>query len=222
MNINYDDVDVTNPAPRCPVVLLLDVSGSMEHVLPELQSALEQFIAETANDEAARMSIELMIITFGSEVELLLKFIPVKDVDVNSIVLSASGRTPMGEALAMALQQIEERRGVYISNGIASYRPWIALMTDGEPTDEWEDAAEQAKNLASQNRLNFFGIGIGPYANMEILKQILPQSSPPLKLSGIKFKQFFRWLTDSLRNVTKSTVSAELGLNVTSWKQLQG
>ena len=24
------NLDVTNPAPRCPVVLLLDVSGSME------------------------------------------------------------------------------------------------------------------------------------------------------------------------------------------------
>ena len=40
-----NNLDVTNPAPRCPVILLLDTSGSMSgEPLRELQSGLDQFL----------------------------------------------------------------------------------------------------------------------------------------------------------------------------------
>ena len=45
------NLDVTNPAPRCPVVLLLDVSGSMEgEPLKELNDGVQQFLRETSDD----------------------------------------------------------------------------------------------------------------------------------------------------------------------------
>ena len=46
-----NNLDVTNPAPRCPVILLLDTSGSMSgEPLRELQSGLDQFLKETSDD----------------------------------------------------------------------------------------------------------------------------------------------------------------------------
>ena len=55
-----NNLDVTNPAPRCPVILLLDTSGSMSgQPLRELQSGLDQFLKETSDDETASMSVEL-------------------------------------------------------------------------------------------------------------------------------------------------------------------
>lgn len=53
MNSNYsnDNLDVMNPAPRCPVVLLLDASGSMSgQPINELNAAVRQFIRETKAD----------------------------------------------------------------------------------------------------------------------------------------------------------------------------
>ena len=73
-----NNLDVTNPAPRCPVILLLDTSGSMSGApLRELQSGLDQFLKETSDDETASMSVELEIITFGGDAEIASAFAPV-------------------------------------------------------------------------------------------------------------------------------------------------
>ena len=44
-----NNLDVTNPAPRCPVILMLDTSGSMSGApLRELQSGLVSFSKKPA------------------------------------------------------------------------------------------------------------------------------------------------------------------------------
>ena len=72
-----DNLDVMNPAPRCPVTLLLDVSSSMAgQPIEELNDAVAQFIRETQGDEAASMSVELEIITFADSAAVALPFTP--------------------------------------------------------------------------------------------------------------------------------------------------
>src|SRR4051812_5107693 len=56
----------SNPEPRCPVILLLDVSGSMAgEPIRELNSGLVTFKDELAADELAAKRVEVAIVTFG-------------------------------------------------------------------------------------------------------------------------------------------------------------
>ena len=127
-----NNLDVTNPAPRCPVILLLDTSGSMDgEPLRELQCGLDQFLQETSDDETASMSVELEVITFGNKAEIASAFAPVCDIADMPPVLTASGMTPLGGALKLADSELKVRRRLYKQKGIASYKPWIVLMTDG-------------------------------------------------------------------------------------------
>ncbi|MBQ7650605.1 MAG: VWA domain-containing protein [Victivallales bacterium] len=229
MNISRyanNSLDEMNSAPRCPVILLLDTSSSMDgSPIDELNMGLRQFIEETANDEAASMSVELEVITFDSSVSVAMPFTPICDVDRNPAPLVAEGMTCMGGAIMKATSDLRSRRKMYRNAGISSYKPWVVLMTDGGPNDNWESAAADMRRLGEEGKIQYIGIEIGDDADHDTMCQILPANPGPVKLKGLRFKQFFRWLTDSLRSVSSSAVSDEdnvkLG-SVKTWADLAG
>lgn len=209
-NNRYEDnsLDTMNPAPRCPVVLLLDTSSSMSgQPIDELNQGLRQFIQETADDEAAGMSVELEVITFDDDANVALPFTPISDVDREPDELVADGMTSLGAGLRLASEHLRERRNLYKRSGISCYRPWVVLMTDGEPNDDWEQAAGEMRQLGEEGKLQYIGIEIGDSADHDTLCRILPSQPGPVKLKGLRFREFFRWLTDSLRSVSASAVS---------------
>lgn len=56
----------SNPEPRCPCILLLDVSGSMNgRPINELNAGLVTFRDELLADSLALKRVELGIVTFG-------------------------------------------------------------------------------------------------------------------------------------------------------------
>lgn len=223
---NYNEttaLDVSNPAPRCPVVLLLDTSGSMSGApIGELNQGVSQFLQETAEDEAAGMSVELEIITFDDCANRVIPFSPIANVH-QPAPFTAGGMTSMGAALRMATQDLKQRRELYRRNGVSSYRPWVILMTDGGPNDQWEDAAREMRAMGERNRIQYIGIEIGHHADHRTLCRILPAQPGPVRLQGLRFKQFFRWLTDSLRSVSASTPEQEDSVrfgDIRSWADL--
>jgi uncharacterized protein YegL len=197
----------SNPEPRCPCVLLLDVSGSMNgQPIAELNGGLVTFKDELAADALAMKRVELAIVTFGpTKVELpftsATNFYPPS--------LSAQGDTPMGSAIMQALDLVRDRKNEYKQNGISYYRPWVFLITDGGPTDAWKAAAEAVREGEASKQFAFFAIGVKG-ANMEVLQQI--SAREPLSLDGLKFRQLFSWLSSSLRSVSRSTPGTEVPL----------
>jgi uncharacterized protein YegL len=61
-----------NPEPRCPVVLVVDTSGSMNGLpIQELNEGLRQFALALASDRLASLRVELALVTFGGTVKLM-------------------------------------------------------------------------------------------------------------------------------------------------------
>jgi len=55
-----------NPEPRCPCLLLLDTSGSMDGLpIQELNQGLLAFQADLITDDLAAKRVEVAIVTFG-------------------------------------------------------------------------------------------------------------------------------------------------------------
>ena len=169
------------------------------------------------------MSVEMEVITFDDKAVVNMPFTPISDVSKNPAPLKTGGCTNMGEALSLALTQLKERRDLYRKNGIASYRPWVVLMTDGQPNDDWKQPAEEMCRLAEHGKITYIGIEIGKHADHAAMCKIMPAQAGPVKLQGLKFKQFFRWLTDSLKSVSSSAVSDQDNLqfgDVSGWADL--
>jgi len=189
-----------NPEPRCPCLLLLDISGSMAGApISELNAGLVTFKDELAADSLAMKRVEVAVITFGpvkveGSFHTVLNFFPPH--------LQASGDTPMGTAIKQGLEMIMQRKEEYRTNGISFYRPWVFLITDGAPTDEWQSAAAMVREGETSKSFAFFAVGVQG-ANIDILKQISVRE--PLKLQGLKFRELFQWLSNSMKSVSRST-----------------
>lgn len=197
-----------NPEPRCPSVLILDVSGSMGGApIAELNSGLQTYRDELAADSLAAKRVEVAVLTFGGTVDLVNDFCTASSFVAPSLV--AKGDTPMGAAINQALDLLSRRKEVYRSNGIAFYRPWIFLITDGGPTDEWQSAAQRVRDGEGKKSFAFFAVGVQG-ARMDVLSQI--SSREPLKLDGLRFRDLFQWLSNSQQSVSKSTPGDDVPL----------
>ncbi|MBU0514576.1 MAG: VWA domain-containing protein [Proteobacteria bacterium] len=220
MEIRQQDL-VENPTPRVPICLVLDTSRSMTgEPIKELNEGVRQFIDDIKADEVASLAAEVAVVTFGQNVERLLDF---EKIDRQRVPqMTAYGRTPMGEAVDLALDLLETRKGEYARAGVDYYQPWMVIMTDGAPTDDISIAVTRTSELVNQHRLSIFPIGIGPYVVIEILQKFSPFRRP-IRLKDGRLGQFFEWLSKSVAQVSRSTPGDTVELDqegIQGWGEL--
>jgi uncharacterized protein YegL len=208
---------VENPENRCPVILLLDTSGSMSgQPIQDLNRGLAAFKEDVMKDAQASLSVEVAIVTFGP-VKLTQDFVTIDQFTAPK--LETNGVTPMGEAIEYALDLLEQRKQTYKDNGVLYYRPWVILITDGAPTDYWEGAAQRVREAEEQRRMLFFTVGVQG-ADMNKLRQIAPPERPPVTLNGLDFCSLFRWLSTSMKRVSSGKVGEAVALPPMGWGQI--
>lgn len=203
-----------NHEPRCPCVLLLDTSASMEgDPIEALNDGYELFIDTLKEDNLAALRVDLCAISFGGHVHTVQEFATVDESSVAKMM--SGGGTPMGEAIQLGITKLTERKKLYRTTGLRYFRPWMFLITDGEPTDEWQSAAELVHQYTKNKHLSFFAVGVED-ANMAILKNISVR--PPVQLKGLEFSEMFAWLSSSLGAASHSNPGEEVQLRtVDSW-----
>jgi uncharacterized protein YegL len=188
-------------AKPLPVMLLLDVSGSMSGVKIDtlnqaVRSMLETFIDETTIET----DIVVSIITFGDELKRLFPFTPAPQVRFEN--LSAYGGTPLGEALKMAKAIIEDRD----ETPSRSYRPTIVLVSDGRPGDEWRRPLEAFVSEGRSAKCDRMAMAIGADADRSVLESFIQGTSNPLfeARRASEILGFFKKVTMSVTMRTKA------------------
>jgi uncharacterized protein YegL len=199
---------VDNPGQRCPCLLLLDVSGSMNgRPIDELNAGLIVLKDELSADPLASKRVQIGVVTFGP-VETATDFVDAAQWDAPT--LTPKGNTPMGAAIEQGLQMLEGQKAIYRSNGIPHYRPWVFLITDGGPTDSWQNAARLVHEGEEKKKFKFFAVGVEG-ANFDILRQI--SVGEPIALKGLRFRDLFAWLSSSLSAVSRSNPGDDVKLD---------
>ena len=93
------------------------------------------------------------------------------------------------------------------------WRPLVFLMTDGQPTDSWEAAADRVK---SRKLSNIIACAAGSGAVGNLLKRI---TEIVVKLNDVQpdsLKAFFRWVSSSIKTTSASVaqVAADAPVNL--------
>lgn len=210
-------VDIANPQhPHCATVLVLDTSGSMSgDKIRQLNDGLSFFKEDVQGDELARKRVDVGIVTFGSRVDVAHGFSSVEA--LGDPRYRADGSTPMGEAILTAVDLVKRRKDEYRAMGTDYYRPWIFLLTDGEPTDmkrgddTWEKVVRAVHQGEASKEFLFFAVGVEP-ADMELLTELAPPERPPVRLRRGRFQEMFAWLSRSQQRVSASRVGENVAL----------
>ncbi len=202
-----------NPEPRVAVVVVVDTSGSMDGApINALNAGMAQLKADLLQDSLASKRVEIAVLEFNSSVNVAQDFVtPDAFMPTN---LSAGGSTEMGAGILKAFDMVEARKAEYRTHGVAYYRPWIFLITDGAPTDDTGAAEQRVKDAEAAKRVAFFAVGVDG-ADMSKLAAI--SIRPPVKLTGLNFSKMFEWLSRSLQSVATSQPGDQVALPAVGW-----
>lgn len=203
--INETDDLVTNPSPRIPICLCLDVSGSMHgEPIRALNEAIIQFYRDIDSDIQTASSCEIAVVTFDSNAELLEDFSLVAVKETQPLV--ARGTTNMHDGVQLALNVLNQRKNDYKQNGIEYYQPWLILMSDGHPNAPHSliELQNTTKDLETNKKLMILPVGIGNSADLDVLGDFSNKRPGSFLLKGLKFKEFFNFISKSMESVSRS------------------
>ena len=185
-----------------PVILLADVSGSMasDGKMDALNRAVAEMQAAFAKEEDERAEIHLAVVTFGRTAALHVPLTPANDVSWTP--MRANGRTPLGAALDIATDLIDDRDRV----PSRAYRPTVVLVSDGLPTDEWEGPLQRLLASERAAKAERFALAIGADADHDMLRRFLndPEGRVFEAHEGHEIRKFLRWVTMSVTSRSRS------------------
>jgi uncharacterized protein YegL len=183
---------------RLPVYLLLDCSASMSgEAIEATRMGVRALVADLKTDPQALETAYLSVITFSSTAQ---QVCPLTELmSFQEPTLEARGATALGEALKVLNQCVdsEVRKSTPTQKG--DWKPLVFLMTDGQPTDSWESAADVLK----QKRVsNIIACAAGPGADETLLKRITEMVVVLNNVQPDTLKAFFKWVSSSIKTTS--------------------
>lgn len=189
--------------PRCPCILLLDISQSMQGTrIAQLNEGLRRFKEALLEDDVASLRVEVALITFSTTVELATDFQPA--LDFEPPVLEAHGKTALYQAILEGIALSLQRKKAYKDKGIPYYQPWMFMLTDGSPTDDpyGDEAKRTLREYETKNKVVFYAVGVDdPNTDMDLLRSL--SIHPAIQLKQLAFKDLFRWISQSVSTASR-------------------
>ncbi len=194
---------------RLPVYLLLDCSGSMSgEPIEAVRQGLRMLVSDLRGDPQALETAYLSVITFASSAQ---QVCPLTELMMfQEPNLEASGSTSLGDALKLLERCLDNEVRKSSATQKGDWKPLVFLMTDGQPTDNWEMAADSLKR---KKLGNIIACAAGSGADSQILKRITEVVVEIHNLQPDSLRAFFKWVSSSIKTTSQSVaqVTADAG-----------
>lgn len=199
---------------RLPVYLLLDTSGSMSgEPIEAVKNGVQIMISSLRQNPQAIETAFLSIITFDSTAQ---QIVPLTDLASFQMVdIKATGVTALGEALRLVAHKIETEVQKTTTEQKGDWKPLVFIMTDGIPTDNWENGLNEFK----KSKVAFtVACAAGNGADTNVLKKITDNVVSLDTADSVTIGKFFQWVTASIG--VSSTKLEDSGKEISNFKEL--
>jgi uncharacterized protein YegL len=150
---------------------IVDTSGSMDgEKIGSVNTAVREAIPEIKDisNENADALIKIAVLEFSSGVKWLTPNGPVDVNDFNWRDLDAAGTTDFGAACKALNDKLSTK--AYMAEATGSFAPALFLISDGDPTDDWQKELDKLKQNNWFKAAVRVGLAIGDDANKDVLK----------------------------------------------------
>lgn len=189
---------------RLPIYFLIDISESMVgEPIQQVEEGLSTIIQALKTDPNAIETVWISIIVFAGQPKTL--------VPLQEIINFYPPRFPIGSGTSLSKGlghlMFELRKNIVKTTAETKgdWKPIVFLFTDGVPTDDCKNAiAEWKQNW--KRTANLIAISFGSETDTHLLSEITENVLHFKNTDAAAYKQFFRWVTDSIKT---SSVSVE-------------
>jgi len=184
---------------RLPVYILLDCSESMiGESIEAVQRGVDLLIRQLRSDPHALETAQVSIITYHATAQ---QVVPLTDLcEFQAPPLAVRPGTSLGAALKVLRDCIVREVRKTTADQKGDYRPIVFLLTDGQPTDDWEAVRGAIDRLTHPRIANLYAIGCGDDVSDIVFK--LQDMTPET------IKKLFLWLTASVQGASSGVGSA--------------
>lgn len=165
----YDEV-VEVPRRTMVLFFLIDTSGSMYgDKIGKVNTAIDEIVPEIKkiSSENADAQIKVATLEFSTGARWMCDS-PVAAEDFRWTFLDAEGLTDLGEACYQLNSKLS--RNAFMSDATGSFAPAIFLLSDGEPTDDYQHGLQKLKENNWFKKAIKVAIAIDDDANKDVLK----------------------------------------------------
>lgn len=182
-----------------PLICITDTSGSMSNCIEELITSTNNMINSLKTQESLRAEVHVSFVTFGGNSRLHTPLTPINSID--EVRFEASGMTPLGGALKIAKNMIEDRDIVPSD----AFRPMVVLLSDGYPTDDYETVLDDFINDGRSKKCERFSLGIGNDYDYDMLKSFSTSGDVFEAKDANNLVDFFKFVTMTLKEKSLSS-----------------
>lgn len=197
---------------RLPIYFLIDVSESMVgEPIRQVEEGLQTIIQALKTDPNTIETVWISIIVFAGQSRTL---IPLQE-----IINFYPPKFPIGSGTSLSKglgHLMYELRNNIVNTTVeqkGDWKPIVFLFTDGVPTDETRYAiTEWKKNW--QRKANLIAVSFGNESDNKLLGELTENVLYFNNTDVTSYKQFFKWVTDSIKTSSVSVENNSSGLEL--------
>jgi uncharacterized protein YegL len=199
---------------RLPVYLLIDCSESMAgDSFSAVTHGLATLIGDLRRNPMALETAAISVITFASSAQ---QIIPLTEIIFFQMPkLKMGSGTALGAALRLWLDCMSREVIKTTAEQKGDYKPICFMLTDGDPTDQWEDIADHVRTTVAGKQANIVMVACGADADTNKLRRITETVLVLNENQPNAFGNFFKWVSASV-SMTSQKIETGGGQPITA------